>query len=103
MAAPMSCTSQSAFCCILRNFASAGKSVTPPYGPWEHVPPHVWTDQSNSAATQDEVEDEAEVCVLCCQRCSTVAVCDECKEHYCTKCIETHTCGTNVVCQVQYR
>ena len=38
----------------------------PPYGPWEHVPPHVWTDQSNSAATQDEAEDEADVCVLCC-------------------------------------
>ena len=64
MAAPISCTSQSVFCCILHNFASGGKSVTPPYGPWEHVPPHVWTDQSNSAATQDEVEDEAEV--VCC-------------------------------------
>ena len=41
----------------------------------------VWTDQSNSAATQDEAEDEAGVCVLCCQKRSTVAVCDECKEH----------------------
>ena len=30
MAAPMSCTHQSVFCCILRNFAFAGKSVTPP-------------------------------------------------------------------------
>ena len=30
MAAPMSCTSQSVFCCILRNFAFTGKSVTPP-------------------------------------------------------------------------
>ena len=30
MAAPMSCTSQPVFCCILRNFAFAGKSVTPP-------------------------------------------------------------------------
>ena len=65
----------------------------PPYGPWEHVPPQVWTDQSNSAATQDEAEDEAEVCVLCCQRRSTVAVCDECKEHYCNECIDTHTVG----------
>ena len=64
----------------------------PPYGPWEHVPPHVWTDQRNSAAKQDEAEDEAEVCVLCCQRRSTVAVCDECKEHYCNECIDTHTC-----------
>ena len=30
MAAPMSCTSQSVFCCILHNFASGGKSVNPP-------------------------------------------------------------------------
>ena len=30
MAAQMSCTSRSVFCCILRNFAFAGKSVTPP-------------------------------------------------------------------------
>ena len=30
MAAPMSCTYQFVFCCILRNFAFAGKSVTPP-------------------------------------------------------------------------
>ena len=97
MAAPMSCTNQSVFCCILHNFASGGKSGTP-YGPWEHVPPHVWTDQSNSVATQDEAEDEAKVCVLCRQKRSTVAVCDECKEHYCTECIDTHTCGTNVVC-----
>ena len=48
--------------------------------------------------TQDEAEDEAEVCVLCCQKRSTIAVYDECKEHYCTECIDTHTCGTNVVC-----
>ena len=67
-------------------------------GPWERVPPHVWTDQSNSAARQDEAEDEAEVCVLCCQKRYTVAVCDESKEHYCTEYIDTHTCGTNVVC-----
>ena len=30
MVAPMSCTSQSVFCCILRNFAFAGRCVTPP-------------------------------------------------------------------------
>ena len=30
VAAPMSCTSQSAFCCISLSFASGGKSVTPP-------------------------------------------------------------------------
>ena len=32
--APMSCTSQSVFCCILHNFASGGKSVTPPTDHW---------------------------------------------------------------------
>ena len=30
MAAPMSCTNQFVFCCILRNFAFANKSHTPP-------------------------------------------------------------------------
>ena len=35
-------------------------------------------------STQDEAEDEAEVCVLCCQKRSTIAVYDEWKEHYCT-------------------
>ena len=55
----------------------------PTYGPWDHVPPHVWTDKSNSAATQNEREDEVEVCVLCCQKRSTITVCGECKEHYC--------------------
>ena len=95
----MSCTSRSVFCCILHSHAS----TSPPYGPWEHVPPHVWTDQGNLAAVQDEAEDEAEVCVLCCQKRSTVTVCDECKEHYCTECIDTHTCGSNVVCEVQYK
>ena len=29
MVAPMGCTNQSVFCCILHNFASGGKSVTP--------------------------------------------------------------------------
>ena len=40
------------------------------------------------------------MCVLCCQRRSTIAVCDECKEHYCNECIDTHTCGTNVVLSI---
>ena len=39
------------------------------------------------------------MCVVLPER-STVAVCDECKEHYCTECIDTHTCGTNVMMQL---
>ena len=69
-----------------------------PHGPWDHVPPHVWIIKSNSATMQDEAEDEAEVCVLCCWKPSTITVCGECEEHYCAECIDTHTCGTNVVC-----
>ena len=79
-------------------FCIRGQVHQPPYGPWEHVPPHVWTDKSNSATTQDEAEDEAEMCALCCQKRSTITVCGECEEHYCAECIDTHTCGTNVSC-----
>ena len=67
-------------------------------GPWDHVPPHVWTDESKSASTEDDGEDEVEVCALCCHKHSTVTVCDECKEHYCCECIDTHTCGNNIIC-----
>ena len=39
VAAPMSCTSQSVFCCILHDFASGGTSVTPPmdHGSMSHL------------------------------------------------------------------
>ena len=39
------------------------------------------------------------MCVVLPER-STVVVWDECKEHYCTECIDTHTCGTNVMMQL---
>ena len=52
---------------------------------------------SNSAATQDEGEDEADVCVLCCQKHSTITFCGECQEHYCEEYIDAHTCGKQVV------
>ena len=58
---------------------------------------HALSNRLLGCGTQDEAEDEAEVCVLCCQKRSTVAISDECKEHYCTECIDTHTCGTNVM------
>ena len=28
-----------------------------------------------------------------CQKQSTIAACGECKEHYCAKCVDAHTCG----------
>ena len=95
MAAPMSCTSLSVYCCSFLNFAFGRH---PPCGPWDHVLPHVWMDKSNSAATEDEGEDEVEVCALCCHKRSTVTVCAECKEHPCFECIDTHTRGNNIMC-----
>ena len=64
------------------------------YGPWDHVPP----DKSKSTATQDEGKDEVEVCALCGHKHSTITVCGDCKEHYCTECINTHICGDNTIC-----
>ena len=68
------------------------------YRPCNHVAPHVWTNESNSATTEDEGHDEVEVCELCCHKRSTVTVCGECKEHYCCECNDTHTCGNNIIC-----
>ena len=69
----------------------------PPYGPWDYVPPHISTDKCNSAAVQDQGEDEVEVCALCCQKRSTITVSGQCKEHYCAECMDTHTCGDKTV------
>ena len=80
------------FCCICRNLHPR-LVIHPPYGPWDHVPPHVWTDKSNLAATQDEGEDEAHVCALCCQKRSTITGCGERQEYYCDECVDAHTCG----------
>ena len=58
--------SSSVFCCISRNSASADKCGTPPYGPWEQVPPHVWAEATASgAATADVYNEAADVCALC--------------------------------------
>ena len=55
----------------------------PPYGARDYVPRHVCPDKGNSAATQGEGEDEADVCAFCCQKHSTITGCGECQEHYC--------------------
>ena len=86
------------FYCISRNFAFGGRCVTLVLDQLDFVPPHVWTHKSMSVATQDEGEDEAEVCALCRQKCSTITVCGECKEHSCAECMDAHTCGDRTVC-----
>ena len=70
----------------------------PPYGLWEHVPPHVWksTGATVEDATQDDVGDEVDICALCCQKHTTIAY-GECNLTYCAECIDPHTCGTKTV------
>ena len=68
-----------------------------PYGPWDHVSPHVWTDVDDSDCPTTNVDnDVADVCVLCGHRCKTT-VCGDCKEHYCDECLDPHTCGSHTV------
>ena len=91
------------FCCISRNFAFRGRCVTPPYGRWDHVPPPVWSNANDSAATKDAGQNEAEVCALCCHSRSTIAVCSLCNEHYCHERIDPHICGDNTVSNMTHQ
>ena len=97
VAALMSRTSPCVFCCISGNFAFRGmhSEAGPSPSLWTTGP--VWTNKSNSGAVQDEREDEADVCALCCQKRSTITACGECQEHYCDECIDAHTCGEQLV------
>ena len=97
MAAPMSCTSQSVFCCILHNFAFAGRCVTPPM---DHASmSRLMFGLTKATRPPRKMRQRMrQKCVLCCQKRSTITVCGECEEHYCAECIDTRTCGTKVVC-----
>ena len=70
----------------------------PPYGPWEHVPPHVRksTEATVVDDTQNDVGDEVDICALCCQK-HTTTECGECHLHYCVECIDPHTCGDKTI------
>ena len=54
-----------------------------PYGPWDHVPPHVWAvvDDPSTTSRDDCDEDDEDVCALCCHK-HTTTVCGQCKERY---------------------
>ena len=67
----------------------------PPYGPWEHVPTHVWTAPTQEDNDdEDVVGDDGDVCALCCTKSypGKMSMCDKCELQYCTDCIGTHTC-----------
>ena len=66
----------------------------PPYGPWEHVPAHVWTAPTQEDNDDDDVVgDDGDVCALCCTKSDPekMSMCDKCELQYCTDCIDTHT------------
>ena len=66
----------------------------PPYGPWEHVPAHVWTAPTQEDNDdEDVVGDDGDVCALCCTKSNPekMSMCDKCELQYCTDCIGTHT------------
>ena len=69
----------------------------PPYGPWEHVPAHVWTAPTQEDKDdEDVVGDDGDVCALCCTKFDPekMSMCDKCELQYCTDCIDTHTCDS---------
>ena len=69
----------------------------PPYGPWEHVPTHVWTAPTQEDNDdEDVVGDDGDVCALCCTKFDPekMSMCDKCELQYCTDCIDTHTCDS---------
>ena len=69
----------------------------PPYGPWEHVPAHVWTAPTQEDNDdEDVVGDDGDVCALCCTKFDPekMSMCDKCELQYCTDCIDTHTCDS---------
>ena len=97
--------------CILLHFIQIciqGQVYYPSYGPWEHVPTHVWksTEATVRDAAQDDVGDEVDICSLCCQK-HTETICGECNLNYCAECIDPHVCGAKtidgIVLLVQFR
>ena len=79
---------------VMQPFQFQSQVCHPFYGPWVHVPPHVWktADASNSAATQDDGADGVDIWKLCSQK-HTTTLCGECNENYCAECIDRHICG----------
>ena len=79
---------------------SAPGSLPPPYGPWPHVPPHVWADVQEEIHVDDD-GDDGEVCALCCMKKSSLSKCDASHLHHCGDCLSTHTCGDELMAHAE--
>ena len=89
--APMSCTSLIVYYCIFLNFVFGGMSAT-------LVTDHGTMFRLMFGQTRATRPPRRKVCALCCHKRSTVTFCDECKEHCCFECIDTHTCRNSIIC-----
>ena len=91
MAAPMSCTNQSVFCCILRISLRVRRQVCHPppmdHGSMSRLMFGLTKATRPPRKMRQRMRQKCVCCVvrslLCCQKRSTVTVCDECKEHCC--------------------
>ena len=75
----------------------------PSYGPWEHVPAHVWTAPTQEDNDdEDIVGDDGDVCALCCTKFDPekMSMYAKCELQYCTDCIDTHTCDISLILQL---
>ena len=53
----------------LQQFLIGRQVRYPPYGPWEHVPAHVWAAPTRGDDDdEDVVGDDGDVCALCCTK-----------------------------------
>ena len=86
----MSCTSPHVFCCISRNFAFRGRSITllMDHGTTSRL---IFGQIKATRPPRQMKERMRQMCVPCVVR--SAPGFGECQEGYCDKCIDAHTCG----------
>ena len=63
-----------------------------PYGPWEHIPSSIWTEEE--APEVDEEEEDTFLCQVCGKR--DTSECSTCDLYLCRGCMDEHTCDIDV-------
>ena len=63
-----------------------------PYGPWEHIPSSIWTEEE--ALEVDEEEEDTFLCQVCGKR--DTSECSTCDLYLCRGCMDEHTCDIDV-------
>ena len=63
-----------------------------PYGPWEHIPSSIWTEEE--APEVDEEEEDTFLCQVCGKR--DTSECSTCDLYLCRGCMDEHLCDIDV-------